>query len=282
LTIQTAIKHPAIGKSVVAAGIETNYHELGAGRPVILLHGSGMGVSGWENWHRVMPDLAANHRVLAPDIVGFGFTERPDGAEYNIKLWVRHLTGFIEALGLEKPVLVGNSFGGSLALAYAARQSDKLAGMVLMGTPAGDFVRTTSSNAWYYEPSVENMGALLREFPYDRSIVTDEMITSRHEVTMLAGGLDAYRALFPEPGPAGEQKPVRGLPEAVLAQVTTPVLALHGREDKMIPLECGLRIAQHVPNAELHVFGQCGHWVQIERKDKFVGQTLDFISRLPN
>lgn len=275
------VTHPAIGKSVVAAGLKTNYHELGSGRPIILLHGSGMGVSGWENWHRVMPDLAKTHRVLAPDIAGFGFTERPTDTEYNIKFWVRHLDGFIEALGLEKPVLVGNSFGGSLALAFAARQSERLAGMVLMGTPAGDFLRKNSSSAWYYEPSVENMGALLREFPYDKSIVTEEMIRSRHEVTMLAGGLEAYRALFPEPGPAGEERPVRGLPESTLAQVTTPVLALHGREDRMIPLECGYRIVQHVPNAELHVFGKCGHWVQIERQAQFVAQTMEFISRLP-
>lgn len=276
------MSHPAIGQSVVAAGLKTNYHEMGSGRPVVLLHGSGMGVSGWENWHRVMPELAKEHRIIVPDIVGFGFTERPADAQYNIKFWAQHLNGFIEALGLEKPVLVGNSFGGSLSLAYAARQSHRLAGMVLMGTPAGDFTRTSGSRAWYYEPSVENMRALLEEFPYDKSIVTDEMVASRHEVTTLAGGLEAYRALFPEPGPAGEQRTVRGLPESTLAQVSTPVLALHGREDKMIPLECSLRIAAHVPNAELHVFGQCGHWVQIERQKQFVEQTLNFIARLPN
>lgn len=85
------MSHPAIGQSIIAAGLKTNYHEMGEGRPLILLHGSGMGVSGWENWRGVMPDLARHHRVLAPDIVGFGFTERPEGAEYNIKLWVKHL-----------------------------------------------------------------------------------------------------------------------------------------------------------------------------------------------
>jgi 2-hydroxy-6-oxo-octa-2,4-dienoate hydrolase len=265
--------HPAIGKSIVAAGLRTNYHDAGSGTPVVLLHGSGVGVTGWENWRGIMPALAESFRVLVPDIVGFGFTERPADAAYNIKLWVQHLLGFLDALGIEKAVLVGNSFGGALALATAMRNAHRVERMVLMGTPAGEFDQTAGSGrSWYYDPSLAAMRAMLLDFPYDPTIVTDEMVRSRHEVTLLMGGLEAYRKLFPEPGKAGEVKKVRGIPETELEKIAVPALVLHGREDSRVPLECGLRIAARCPNADLHVFSKCGHWVQLERRNDFLTQ----------
>lgn len=276
-----AATHPAIGRFVVAGGIRTNYHDVGEGRPMVLLHGSGAGVTGWENWHGVMPDLARHFRVLVPDIVGFGFTERPEGSQYGIKLWVRHLLDFLDALGIEKPILVGNSFGGALALALSLRNAHRVERMVLMGTPAGSFPqRAAMARSWYYAPSLENMAELLRSFPHDPAIVTDEMVRLRHEVSLLAGGMEAYRKLFPEPAPGGETRQVKGIPEEDLRSITTPVLALHGRHDARVPLECGIRIAQSCQHADLHVFADCGHWVQIERRAQFLQQTLGFLEDL--
>lgn len=269
--------HPAIGKAVVAAGVRTNYHEMGEGPPMILLHGSGAGVTGWENWHGVMPAFARHFRVLVPDIIGFGFTERPEGTKYSIKLWVQHLLGFMDALAIERPVLVGNSFGGALSLALAIRNAHRVSRMVLMGTPAGTFEQKAAmARSWYYEPSLENMAELLRSFPHDPSVVTDEMVRTRHEVTVLAGGMEAYRKLFPEPSPGGETRTVKGIPEEDLRGITTPILALHGRDDQRVPVECGIRIARSCPNADLHMFGNCGHWVQVEKPQAFVEQTLRF------
>ncbi len=272
--------HPAIGKSVMAAGFRTNYHDLGEGPPVILLHGSGAGVTGWENWNGVMHDMARRHRVLVPDIVGFGFTERPEGTQYSIKLWVQHLLGFMDALGVGKAALVGNSFGGALSLATAIRNAHRVERMVLMGTPAGEFAqRASNARSWYFEPSIESMAELLRTFPFDVSVVTPQMVRLRYEVSLLAGGMAAYRKLFPEPGKAGEVKTVKGIPEEQLRGIETPILVLHGRDDQRVPLECALRIAQCCANADLHVFGKCGHWVQIERRDAFLAQTLAFIDQ---
>ena len=278
MTTGNAIQHPAIGKSVVAAGVKTNYHDVGEGPPMILLHGSGAGVTGWENWHGVMDDFAKHFRVLVPDIIGFGFTERPEGTRYSIKLWVQHLLGFMDALAIDKAVLVGNSFGGALSLALSIRHAQRVERMVLMGTPAGTFAQKAAmARSWYYEPSLENMAELLRSFPKDPAFVTDEMVRLRHEVSQLAGGMEAYRKLFPEPAPGGQTREVKGIPEEDLRTTTTPILALHGRHDERVPLECGMRISRECPNADLHVFANCGHWVQIERREDFIAQTLNFV-----
>ncbi|MBL0421861.1 alpha/beta fold hydrolase [Ramlibacter sp. AW1] len=272
-----AAVHPAIGRSIVAAGVRTNYHDVGEGPPLVLLHGSGAGVTGWENWHGVMPALARSFRVLVPDIIGFGFTERPEGTRYSIKLWVQHLIGFLDALGIERPVLVGNSFGGALGLALSLRNAHRVSRMVLMGTPAGEFQqRAASARSWYYEPSLAHMAELLRSFPHDPAVVTDEMVRLRHEVTLMAGGMEAYRKLFPEPGAAGETRTVKGIAEEDLRTIQTPILALHGRDDERVPPECGIRIGLQCPNADLHLFSKCGHWVQIERQAEFVELTTRF------
>ncbi len=109
-------KHPGIGKTLLAAEHQTNYLEEGNGKPLFLLHGSGPGVSAWTNWSKVMPELAPHFRVIAPDIAGFGFTEFKADSKYDIKLWVRHLTGIMDALGIDKASFVGNSFGGALSI----------------------------------------------------------------------------------------------------------------------------------------------------------------------
>jgi len=277
-TKSTALpEHPAVGRQIQAAGLRTNYHELGEGPPMVLLHGSGAGVTGWENWRGVMPELARYFRVLVPDIVGFGFTERPEDTRYSIKLWVQHLLGFLDALGIDRPILVGNSFGGAVSLALAIRHAHRVDRMVLMGTPAGTFTqRAALARAWYYEPSISNMAELLRTFPLDPAVVTDEMVRLRHEVTLLAGGMQAYRKLFPEPAPGDAPREVKGIAEEDLRGIQTPILALHGREDERVPPECGLRIARCCPNADLHLFGRCGHWVQIEQREKFLAQCLTF------
>lgn len=95
-------ENPEIGQSVDVNGITTNYHRMGSGEPVFLIHGSGPGVSAWANWRLILPTLAESFDVIAPDIVGFGFTDRPEGYEYNMENWRTHLLGFADALGLEK------------------------------------------------------------------------------------------------------------------------------------------------------------------------------------
>jgi len=269
-------KHPGIGKTLMAAEHETNYLEAGSGKPLILLHGSGPGVSAWTNWGKVMPELAGNFRCIAPDIAGFGFTEFKSDSQYDIKLWVKHLTGILDALEIERASFVGNSFGGALSIGLALFAPQRVNKLVLLGTPAGEFEQTPGlRSAWEYEPSMENMERSMRLFPFDQSIITEEMIRTRFEASARPGAQDALRKLIPKPNTEGPTI-VKGFPAASLAKIEAPTLVLHGREDGVVPVECGLLSARTIPNAQLHMFGRCGHWVQTERRAEFLNLVKTF------
>lgn len=265
-----------IGKTIQAAGHQTNYLEEGSDKPLFLLHGSGPGVSAWTNWGSVIPDLATDFRVIAPDIAGFGYTEFKPDSKYDIKLWVNHLIGIMDSLQVEKASFVGNSFGGALSIGLALFAPERVDKLVLLGTPAGEFEQTPGlRSAWEYEPSLENMERAMRLFPYDQSIITDEMIRVRYEASARPGAQDALRKLIPKPNAEGPTI-VKGFPEASVAKIAAPTLVLHGREDGVVPPACGFLLAHAIPRAELHLFGQCGHWVQVEHRARFLQLVRDF------
>ena len=267
-----------VGKTLLAAGHQTNYHEAGEGEALFLLHGSAPGVSGWTNWARTMPAFADKWRVIVPDIAGFGFTEFKESTKYDIKLWVSHLVGIMDALDIQKASFVGNSFGGAVSIGMAVFAPERVNKLVLLGTPAGEFVQTPGlRGAWEYEPSLENMEKLMQLFPYDKALITPELVRSRFEASARPGAQDALRKLIPRPAAEGETI-VKGFPAGALAKISAPTLVVHGREDRVVPPQCGLLIANSVPDADLHLFGRCGHWVQSEQPRRFVALVRDFLS----
>lgn len=268
-----------MGKTLIAAGYRTNYHEAGQGRPLFLLHGSGPGVSGWSNWKGVLGELSEYFHVIVPDIAGFGFTEFKQDDKYDIKLWVRHLVGIMDELGIERASFVGNSFGGALAIGLALFEPKRVERLVLLGTPAGEFEQTPGlRSATTYEPSLENMEQTMRLFPYDQSIITPEMVRSRYEASARPGAQEALKRLVPQPNPDGPTI-VKGFPAKAVAAIEAPTLVLHGREDRVVPPQCGQLLAQSIPNADLHLFGKCGHWVQTERRADFLRLVIDFVGQ---
>jgi len=258
------------GKLVQAFGLETNYLEAGEGYPVVLLHGSGPGVSAWTNWKKVIPEFAKKFGVIAPDLAGFGYTERNPDFSYDIKHWGKHLLAILDVLEIERCHVVGNSFGGSLALATSARFPERFNRMCLMGTPCDKFEMTDGLKAgWNYTPSVENMRKVMSLFPFDKSIISDELVEERYQASLIPGAQEGLRKLLAKPEDDGPTI-LSGMPEKVIVSIDIPTLILHGREDNVIPMEMGLKLARSMPQAELHLFGQCGHWVQAERFEDFV------------
>lgn len=270
--------NPEIGQSITAAGIRTNYHDSGgAGAPVLLIHGSGPGVSAWANWRLVMPALAQQARVIAPDMVGFGYTERPEGFVYNMDAWVRQAVGLLDALGIERTDLVGNSFGGGLSLALAIRHPERVRRLVLMGSAGVSFPLTEGLDAvWGYTPSVENMRAIMDYFAFDQGLMSDDLARLRFEASIRPGFQESFAAMFPAP----RQRWIEALAsaEADIRALPHQALVIHGREDRVIPLSTSLTLSSWIQRSQLHVYGQCGHWTQIEHAARFARLVGDFLA----
>jgi len=270
------------GKYIDVKGIQTHYHEAGQGEALLLIHGSGPGVSAWANWRLAFPALSEHFHLYAPDVVGFGTTERKEGQEYSIDVWVNHIIGFIEAIGERKVSIIGNSFGGAIALNLVHRRPDLVNKVVLMGSVGNQSTISEGLDAvWGYTPSVENMKNLIKIFSYDQSnAANDNLVEMRYQASIQEGFQEAFSSMFP--APRQRHLDAMALTDDELKSIDKPVLLIHGREDQVIPLErTSWKIAQLIPNAELHVFPHCGHWVQIEKTQEFIAQVIGFLNQ-PN
>lgn len=273
--------HPEIGQSVDVKGISTNYMEAGeTGNPVlILVHGSGPGVTAFANWNGVIPDLARDFHVYAPDMIGFGYTDCPaDIADFTLDLWVDHITGFMDAVGIPEALFIGNSFGGALTLALAARYPGRVQKIVLMGAAGVPFTITDGlARVWGYQPSPEAMRGLMETFAYNASLVTDQIVQSRYEASIRYGAQENFARLFPEPR---QQRLDRlATPDEHLRALSQPTLVIHGREDLIVPIDVSLKFLSLIPHSELHIFGECGHWTQIEKRDRFLQIVIPFLKQ---
>jgi len=273
----TTAENPEIGATADANGIKTNYLQAGTGDPVILIHGSGPGVTSYANWRLVLPALAENFRVVAPDMVGFGFSERPANIEYGIQAWADQVVGLMDTLELPKTHLVGNSFGGAIALRIAAQHPDRVGKLVLMGSMGVPFPITKGlERVWGYEPSFENMRKVLDVFAYSRDLVNDELAEVRYQASIQPGFQESFAAMFPAP----RQRWVEAMctPEDEIRQLPHRTLIVHGREDQVIPVQTSLRLMELIDNADLRVFSHCGHWSMIERTKDFNRNVSEFCS----
>jgi pimeloyl-ACP methyl ester carboxylesterase len=274
-------ERPEIGATADANGIKTNYLEAGEGDPVVLIHGSGPGVTSYANWRLVLPALAERHRAIAPDMVGFGFTDRPTDVRFGVQTWADQVVGLMDTLGVPKAHLIGNSFGGAIALRVAAQHPERVDKMVLMGSMGVPFEITPGlARVWGYEPSFENMRKVLDVFAYSRDLVNDELAEVRYRGSIQPGFQESFAAMFPADENGSRQRWVQEMttPEEQLRALPHRTLIVHGREDQVIPLETSLKLEQLLDNADLAVFSHCGHWSMIERTDDFNRLVLDFFA----
>lgn len=268
---------PEIGRPITAAGIVTNVHVAGSGDPVLLLHGSGPGVTAWANWRLTIPALAEQFTVIAPDIVGFGFTDRPEGMSYDLDTWTDHAVGVLDALDVDRANIVGNSFGGGLSLAI--RRPERVGRLVLMGSVGVPFAITPGVDAvWGYQPSVQVMQGLLELFAFDRDQLPPVLARLRYEASIRPGVQEAFASMFPAPRQSVLDA-MTNAPEDV-ASIRATTLIIHGRDDRVSPLETSTTLVQLIDDSQLHVFGQCGHWTQIERANEFSSLVAGFLTRL--
>src|SRR6202049_1816755 len=269
---------PEIGQSIRAGGGMTNYHEAGSGAHVILLHGSGPGVSAWANWRLAMPFLAERLHVFAYDQLGFGYSELPAQQVYGLERWTEHLLSFMQAVGIRRAHLVGHSMGAAVALAAAVPHPEVVDRLVRMGPMGVRFPITEGLDAvWGYTPSISNMKRLLAIFTYDHDrFVTDELAELRYKASMRPGMQGSFSSMFPQPRQHGVD--ALAAYEDRLHELRAPTLIVHGREDQVIPLISSQKLLQVLDDAQLHVFGHCEHWTQIEHPKAFDRLVRDFLT----
>jgi pimeloyl-ACP methyl ester carboxylesterase len=225
----------------------------------------------------VIPALAEEFRVVAPDMVGFGYSERPANVEYGIQTWADQVIGLMDTLDLQKAHLVGNSFGGAVALRIAAQVPERVSKLVLMGSMGVPFPITEGlERVWGYEPSFENMRKVLDVFAYSRDLVNDELAEVRYRGSIEPGFQESFAAMFPAP----RQRWVEAMctPEETIRQLPHHALLVHGREDQVIPVQTSLRLEELIDNADLNVYSHCGHWSMIERTEDFNRAVRHFFS----
>jgi 2-hydroxymuconate-semialdehyde hydrolase len=268
----------AIGRRLNVMGIDTFFHDAGEGPPLLLLHGSGPGVSAWSNWRPIYATLAERYRVIAPDQVGFNRTQ-PDGpVTYGRELWTDHALALLDELGIERCSVIGNSMGGAIALSMAAARPEAIDRLVAMGTMGiGGPIPAGLAEVWGYDPSPQAMRRLIELFAYDQSIVTDDLVQMRYEASTDPVVRDAFAAMFPEPRQAGLDD--LALSEEELRAIDRPVLLAHGYHDRIVPFaSTSLPLMDLLPDVQLHAFGESGHWVMIEQPEAFTATVLAFLA----
>ncbi|WP_243769760.1 alpha/beta fold hydrolase [Amycolatopsis acidicola] len=267
-------------------GLTFAYHEAGEGEPLLMLHGSGPGVSAWSNFRGILPVFAERFRVIMPDLPGFGGTELPELDEVYPLAAARWIARFMDGLGISAAVFVGNSMGGAVAAELARLAPERVRRMALMGSgglststfapdPSEGMLRLAE---FLGDPSRARMIGWLRTMVSDRSLITDDLIEERMGNATAPGVLDRTKAIFGSmANPANQARYVPLWTQA--RTVATPTLLLWGRDDRMLPYDQAHFATRSMPDVELHTFARCGHWVQIERKTEFERVVLEFLTR---
>lgn len=255
-----------------------HYNEAGEGTPIVLLHGSGPGATGWSNFGPNMLDLAQEFRVLAVDMPGWGQSDAVDAAHRD---HAEAAIQFLDALGIEKAAFVGNSMGGVTTLRTAALHPERVSHIVTMGagssgptllSPRGLSEGMKALRRAYEDPSPASMRDLVDVMTFDPAFATDELIEQRSQAARnRPDHLKNYNDGISHAGPPFAET------WAALQKSELPALIIHGRDDRVVHFEHGLRISQLIPNSRLVLLNRCGHWAQLEHASEFNRLVRDFV-----
>lgn len=268
---------------VLEGRFRLHYHEAGSGPALVLLHGSGPGVSGWSNFKGNLPVFAGGFRAVVPDMPGFGLSDRPELDRAYPKVAADALVFLLDELGIDRAHVLGNSMGGYVAAEAALAHPDRIDRLVLMG-PGGLAVNPFSPDPsegarrlseFMMNPSREGMVAWVDCMVADKSVVDDALIDERLANALKPGAIESAVAIFMSLAQHPDDSPLW----ARAHMIRHPTLVTWGRDDRMLPFEGALFPFRRLPNAELHVFSRCGHWAQVERKAEFERVVTEFLTR---
>ena len=259
---------------VKTKGYETYLNRSGAGNKeaILFLHGSGPGVTAIANWNPALEALGEEFDCLAPDLYGFANSSHPEVPLKNRQAWmdewIKQAIEVLDELNIEKVHLVGNSLGCSIALELLLEYPERINKVVLMG-PGGTpntklSFELARAKSFYDNPSKKKLQQIMSWFVYDAEKMWPliESVTDyRYENAMRPEVRRSNDSIF-----ATAAVPI---PTVALNRIENEVLLVHGLNDKVCSIESSYYLAEHLKNVQLHIFGQCGHWTQLEEKDRF-------------
>jgi len=262
--------------------------EAGSGPAVVLLHGGGPGASGVTNYSRNIDALARRHRVLVPDMPGYGLSSKGIDKSDPFGCLADAMRGMLDELSISTAHLVGNSYGGAAALRLALDTPGRVGKLVLMGpggigTTRGLPTAGLTSLLGYYGgsgPSREKLATFIRNYlVYEGDSVPDELIDLRYTAS-IDPEVVADPPLSRPSGPFALRTLWRMdlTRDSRLASLQTPTLILWGRDDKVNRPSGGPMLQNLMPNAELVMTSHTGHWMQWERADLFNQLVDEFLS----
>lgn len=242
----------------------------GSGEPVLLLHG--FGASSWA-WRHVMPGLAKDFRVLAPDLNGFGWTERPEEfSSYTGEGQIEMLLGLLETLGIDRVHVAGHSYGGALALTLAHRHPERVRSLILLDAAHPSYLDSRRKKIADFEPFLgfylrtlalrpRRVRNALERVVYDDERVNQEMVREYLERLKVEGATRAYYGLT-APRKA-DREPV------IFEEIEIPTLVIWGEEDTLVTVETGRTASKRIAGLERFVvLPETGHAPHEERPER--------------
>jgi 2-hydroxy-6-oxonona-2,4-dienedioate hydrolase len=263
------------------------YHEAGEGPPLLLLHGSGPGVTGWRNYRGNLAVFAEQFRTLVLEFPGFGVSDPTD--QHPMVAAPAAVLRFLDGLGLQQVDVIGNSMGGIVATQVAAAHPDRIRRLVTIGgigrnifSPGpGEGIKLLVE--FTEEPTRERLIQWLHSMVYDPSVVTEELIEERWAQATDPETLASARRMYGRAGMEARNAAAARSDAppywAMLHKIQARTLITWGRDDRVSPMDMALLPMRTIPDVELHVFPNCGHWAMIEAKEAWEATVLAFLTR---
>ena len=291
---QESARRTATVRTEAAGEIALSYYEageaggegdVGAGLPLVMLHGGGPGASSWSNFGPALPGFAQSFRTILVDQPGFGGSDKPAVVGNYYRFAADAVVALLDELGIERVHLLGNSLGGGTAMRLALSYPDRVGRLVLMGPgglslnlfhadPTEGVQRLMEFGA---DPTPERLRAFISTMVVDQSLVTDELVAARYADATAPGAQEAMRSMgmsFWNPETAED-----GMLWREAHRLRKHTLLTWGREDRVNPLDGAMAALKLIPRASLHVFPNCGHWAQIEAAEEFREVATTFLAR---
>ncbi|MBM3134958.1 MAG: alpha/beta fold hydrolase [Chloroflexi bacterium] len=267
---------------IKVSGVNTHYVVAGSGRPLLLLHGLG---GHWGHWEANIPALAQHYRVYAPDIAGFGLSDKPQAADRNLEFLLHFLRGFLDVQEIAQAVVIGNSLGGFLALQMALTYPQRVSALVLvdaagLGPEIGWILRLQGLpilGDWVVIPSRRLVRLAVRSIFYDQAQATPKIVEEHYRHFCRPGARQCYLAVIHNGLGRGGQ---RYLLLDRLPQISVPTLIVWGAQDRLLPVRQAHAAAARLPHSRLHVLPECGHCPQMEKPEEFNRLVLDFLAEV--